>query len=126
MKETTLNLYALDYRDMRTYMVAMLFILGNMVLPQLCHLIPQGGITWLPIYFFTLIGAYKYGWKVGLLTGVLSPILNSLFFGMPFPEVLPGILFYQSSPDFLYHSREIILRPKNNKNIETTKEGMKS
>ena len=44
MKETTLNLYALDYRDMRTYMVAMLFILGNMVLPQLCHLIPQGGI----------------------------------------------------------------------------------
>ena len=40
--------------------------------------------------------------------------------------VLPGILFYQSSPDFLYHSREIILRPKNNKNIETTKEGMKS
>lgn len=42
MKETTLNLYALDYRDMRTYMVAMLFILGNMVLPQLCHLIPQG------------------------------------------------------------------------------------
>lgn len=93
MKETTLNLYALDYRDMRTYMVAMLFILGNMVLPQLCHLIPQGGITWLPIYFFTLIGAYKYGWKVGLLTGVLSPILNSLFFGMPFPEVLPGILF---------------------------------
>ena len=93
MKETTLNLYALDYRDMRTYMVAMLFILGNMVLPQLCHLIPQGGITWLPIYFFTLIGAYKYGWKVGLLTGVLSPILNSLLFGMPFPEVLPGILF---------------------------------
>ena len=63
MKETTLNLYALDYRDMRTYMVAMLFILGNMVLPQLCHLIPQGGITWLPIYFFTLIGAYKYGWE---------------------------------------------------------------
>ena len=86
MKETTLNLYALDYRDMRTYMVAVLFILGNMVLLQLCHLIPQGGITWLPIYFFTLIGAYKYGWKVGLLAGVLSPILNSLFFGMPFPE----------------------------------------
>lgn len=54
MKETTLNLYALDYRDMRTYMVAMLFILGNMVLPQLCHLIPQGGITWLPIYFLLL------------------------------------------------------------------------
>ena len=35
---------------------------------------------------------YKYGWKVGLLTAVLSPIINSLFFGMPMPAVLPAIL----------------------------------
>ena len=46
----------------------------------------------LPIYFFTLIGAYKYGWRVGLLTAVLSPFINSLLFGMPLPEVLPAIL----------------------------------
>ena len=56
------------------------------------HVIPQGGITWLPIYFFTLIGAYKFGWKVGLLTAVLSPIANSLLFGRPLPAVLPAIL----------------------------------
>ena len=66
-------------------MVAMLFILGNMVLPQLCHLIPQGGITWLPIYFFTLIGAYKYGWKVGLLTGVLFSDIEFSVFRYAFP-----------------------------------------
>lgn len=46
----------------------------------------------LPIYFFTLIGAYKYGWRVGLLTAVLSPLINSMLFGMPLPEVLPAIL----------------------------------
>ncbi len=63
------------------YLMAALFIAGNMALPQLFHLIPQGGITWLPIYFFTLIGAYKFGWKVGLLTAILSPIINSLLFG---------------------------------------------
>ena len=72
--------------------MAALFIAGNMALPQLFHLIPQGGITWLPIYFFTLIGAYKFGWKVGLLTAILSPIINSLLFGMPLPAVLPAIL----------------------------------
>ena len=72
--------------------MAALFIAGNMALPQLFHLIPQGGITWLPIYFFTLIGAYKFGWKVGLLTAVLSPVINSLLFGMPLPAVLPAIL----------------------------------
>lgn len=92
METTTLRLYSLSYSNVRTYLAASLFIVGNILLPQFFHLIPQGGVTWLPIYFFTLIGAYKYGWKVGLLTAVLSPIINSLLFGMPMPVVLPAIL----------------------------------
>lgn len=92
METTSVKLYSLDYSNVRTYLAASLFILGNILLPQFFHLIPQGGITWLPIYFFTLIGAYKYGWKVGLLTAVLSPVVNSLLFGMPMPVVLPAIL----------------------------------
>lgn len=92
METKTVKLYSLDYSNARTYLMAALFIAGNMALPQLFHLIPQGGITWLPIYFFTLIGAYKFGWKVGLLTAVLSPVINSLLFGMPLPAVLPAIL----------------------------------
>lgn len=63
MKTTTVRLYSLDYSNLKTYFAAALFILGNLVLPQLCHLVPQGGVTLLPIYFFTLIAAYKYGWK---------------------------------------------------------------
>ena len=90
--KTTSNLYTLDYSNAKTYMAASLFVLGNLVLPQIFHLVPQGGITWLPIYFFTLVGAYKYGWKVGLLTAVLSPLINSLLFGMPLPVALPAIL----------------------------------
>lgn len=67
--ETTVRLYAPDYTEKRTYWLAVLFAVGNIVLPQLFHLVPQGGVTWLPIYFFTLVGAYKYGWRVGLLDG---------------------------------------------------------
>ena len=92
MESTTVKLYSLNYGNVRTYLAASLFIVGNILFPQFFHLIPQGGITWLPIYFFTLIGAYKYGWKVGLLTAILTPIINSLFFGMPAPAVLPAIL----------------------------------
>ena len=92
METKTVKLYSLDYSNAKTYLMAALFIAGNMALPQLFHLIPQGGITWLPIYFFTLIGAYKFGWKVGLLTAVFSPVINSLLFGMPLPAVLPAIL----------------------------------
>lgn len=90
--ETTVKFYSLSYSNARTYLVSSLFILGNLVLPQLFHLVPQGGGTWLPIYFFTLIGSYKYGWKAGLLTAVASPLVNSLLFGMPGTTALPGIL----------------------------------
>ena len=92
MEATTVKLYSLNYSDVKTYLAALLFIIGNILFPQFFHLIPQGGITWLPIYFFTLIGAAKYGWKVGLLTAVLSPVINSLLFGMPMPVALPAIL----------------------------------
>ena len=92
MQAKNVNLYAWGYGEKRTYIVAALFIVGNIVLPQLFHLVPKGGMVWLPIYFFTLIGAYKYGWKAGLLTAVFSPIVNSVLFGMPMPAVLPAIL----------------------------------
>lgn len=90
--EKAIRLYTLSYSETKTYWMALLFVAGNILLPQLCHLVPQGGITWLPIYFFTLIGAYKYGWKVGLLTALASPIINSVLFGMPAQAVLPAVL----------------------------------
>ena len=92
MNNTTVRLYSLPISDIRTYLFASLFVAGNIMLPQLCHLIPQGGFIFLPIYFFTLIGAYKYGWGVGLLTAVLSPIINSALFGMPAAAMLPIII----------------------------------
>ena len=88
---TTIRLYSLGWREMRTYLFALLFIAGNIVLPQLCHLIPRGGLMLLPIYFFTLIAAYKFGFRVGLLTAVLSPLINSALFGMPPAAALPII-----------------------------------
>lgn len=90
--EVTVKLYSYDYSNVRTYLSASLFVLGNLLLPQLCHWVPQGGMILLPIYFFTLIGAYKYGWRVGLLTALLSAPINSLLFGMPMPVLLPAIL----------------------------------
>ena len=90
--ETNAKLYALSLSDYKTYVFAALFVIGNIALPQLCHLIPQGGLMLLPIYFFTLVGAYKFGTNVGLLTAILSPLVNSALFGMPAVAVLPSIL----------------------------------
>ena len=92
MQASNVNLYTWGYSEKKTYLAALLFVFGNIALPQICHLFPQGGMMLLPIYFFTLIGAYKFGWKVGMMTAVLSPIVNSALFGMPMPAVLPAIL----------------------------------
>lgn len=92
MQTTNAKLYLLGYDDSKTYLAAALFILGNIALPQLCHLVPAGGMRWLPIYFFTLVGAYKYGWRVGVVTALLSPLINSALFGMPPAAALPAIL----------------------------------
>lgn len=89
--QTTLKLYSLGYSQYKTYLVALAFVVGNIVLPQICHLVPNGGITFSPIYFFTLVAAYKYGWKAGLLTAILSPLLNYALFGMPPLTALPAI-----------------------------------
>ena len=92
MQTESVKLYSLRYDEAKTYIAAALFVVGNMVLPQLCHIVPNGGRMLLPIYFFTLVAAYKYGWRAGLLTAVASPVVNSLLFGMPMAVALPAIL----------------------------------
>jgi hypothetical protein len=91
---TTTAFQQIDYsaREIKLYLFSLLFISGNIILPQLAHLVPQGGLIFLPIYFFTLIAAYKFGLKAGLLTAVFSPLVNHLLFGMPALEMLPIIL----------------------------------
>lgn len=90
--EKEIKIYNYGLNELKTYLFVFLFVTGNIILPQLCHLIPDGGKMFLPIYFFTLVASYKYGVKVGLITAVLSPIINSLLFGMPAFAILPAIL----------------------------------
>ena len=48
--DRTIKLYSLQYSDVKTYLMALVFVAGNIILPQLCHLIPQGGLIFLPIF----------------------------------------------------------------------------
>ncbi|HIY68619.1 MAG TPA: ECF transporter S component [Candidatus Alistipes intestinigallinarum] len=92
MHTQSVKLYSPGFGEARTYLAAGAFILGNLIFPRLCHAFEGGGPTWLPIYFFTLVGAYKYGWRTGLLTALLSPLINAGLFGMPAVHSLPAIL----------------------------------
>ena len=92
MSSASLASQKYTFGNFRTYLAATAFLCGNILVPQLCHLIPSGGLIFLPIYFFTLVAAFRCGWKVGLLTAVLSPLVNCLLFGMPPVASLPAIL----------------------------------
>lgn len=81
--ETKARLYTLNYDEAKTYMWAALFVACNFVLPHVFHLIPQGGIIFAPLSLVILAGAYKFGWKVGLLAAVASPLLNHVLTGQP-------------------------------------------
>ena len=87
--EATVRLYTLNYDEVKTYLWAAIFVVCNLVLPQVFHLIPQGGIIFSPLSLVILVGAYKFGWKTGLLAALASPLVNHLLTGMPAWEVLP-------------------------------------
>lgn len=89
MEATTVRLYTLNYDEAKTYMWAAIFVACNLVLPQVFHLIPQGGIIFSPLSLVIMAGAYKFGWKAGLLAAILSPSVNHLVTGMPAWGVLP-------------------------------------
>jgi hypothetical protein len=87
--EANVRLYTLNYSEAKTYLWAMIFVACNLILPQVFHLIPQGGIIFAPLSLVILAGAYKFGWRTGLLAALLSPIVNHTITGMPAWNVLP-------------------------------------
>ena len=86
--EATVRLYTLNFDEAKTYMWAAVFVACNIVLPQVFHLIPQGGIIFSPLSLVIMAGAYKLGWRAALLAAVASPVVNHALFGMPAANVM--------------------------------------
>lgn len=82
----------LSLRDLRLYGFVAAFAAGNLLLPLAVHAVPQGGLIFLPIFFFTLLAAYRFGIMAGVLTALASPLLNHALTGMPPSEVLFSVL----------------------------------
>jgi hypothetical protein len=81
-----------NFSRVSTYLLAALFVLANVVLPQLFHLIPLGGLSFQPMFLLVLVAALVCGWQVALLTALVSPLVNTLLFDMPTLTMLPVLL----------------------------------
>ncbi|GHU99910.1 hypothetical protein FACS1894159_04690 [Bacteroidia bacterium] len=75
----------LSYRalELRTWLYAALLIAANVALPQLFHLAGLGGAVFVPILFFTLLAAVRYGAACAATVAVLSPLVSFALVGMP-------------------------------------------
>lgn len=80
------------YRTRSASLLSALFVAANIGLPHLFHLIPGGGIMFLPIYFFTAFAAVCYGKWTGIFTGIMSPIAGYLIFGAPKAFLIPDMI----------------------------------
>ncbi len=95
-RETTFPC-VLNFANIRLYAFVTLFVAMDVAIPWLCHYIhPLAGPTFLPMFFFILLAGLLFGWRAGLLVGILTPLVNYGISGMPFLERLPMIVIEAS------------------------------
>jgi hypothetical protein len=80
-------------KDLKLYLFSLAFAVGNLLLPMTIHSIPNGGMIFLPLFFFTLVAAYSDGILTGILVAIASPLINYALTEMPPIVILPEILF---------------------------------
>ncbi len=81
----------LKYTDIRSYVLTVIFVLLNVLVPWAFHQFHLAGPTFLPIHIFVLIAGLAFGWRAGLIVGLLTPLASYAVSGMPVLRILPQI-----------------------------------
>ena len=69
--------------NVKTLVLAALFLALALVLPFLTGQIPEIGSMLCPMHIPALLCGFFCGWSWGLAVGLIAPVLRSLIFGMP-------------------------------------------
>jgi uncharacterized membrane protein len=89
--------HVLKFTNLRLYAFVVLFVAMDVAIPWFCHYVhPLAGPTFLPMFFFILLAGLLFGWRAGLLVGILTPLVSYGISGMPFLERLPRIVIEAS------------------------------
>ncbi len=83
---------ALKFNEARLYLLTGVFIALDVLVPWACHQFhPLAGPTFLPMHLFVILAALLFGWRAGLLVGLVTPLVSFAVSGMPVLAVLPQI-----------------------------------
>ena len=81
----------LKFTDVRSYIIAAVFILLDVLVPRLFHAFHLAGATYLPMHIFVLMAGLLFGWRAGLIVGLLTPISSYAVAQMPAASILPQV-----------------------------------
>jgi LytS/YehU family sensor histidine kinase len=94
-------LMALKYNDIRSYILTVVFVMLAVFVPWVFHQFHLAGPTFLPMHIFVLIAGLLFGWRAGLIVGLLTPLVSYFISGMPVLNVLPQIVIELSAYGFI-------------------------
>lgn len=79
-------------KETRKIVLTGLFIAMGILLPIIIHIVPDGGKILLPMHIPIILCGLCIGAKYGLVCGLITPFLSSVFTGMPNAAMLPGMM----------------------------------
>lgn len=82
----------LKYTDIHSYVFTFVFVLLSVLVPWAFHQFHLAGPTFLPMHIFVLVAGLLFGWRAGLIVGLLTPLASNVISGMPVLRILPQIV----------------------------------
>ncbi len=81
----------LTLSGIRAIAFQVLLIAAAVVLPVVAHLSGAPVRFLLPMHWPVILAGLVYGWRAGILTGALAPIVSYFLSGFPLPNILPSM-----------------------------------
>lgn len=82
----------LKYTNIRSYILTLAFVSLAVLTPWAFHQFHLAGATFLPMHIFVLTAGLMFGWRAGLIVGLLTPLTSFAVSGMPALPILPQII----------------------------------
>jgi hypothetical protein len=81
----------LNFLSIRALVFQIILILTAVVLPAVSHSTGAPVRYLLPMHWAVILAGLIYGWRGGILVGLLSPFISFFFSGMPLLNILPSM-----------------------------------
>ena len=82
----------LKYNNVRSYVLTAAFVSLAVLVPWVFHQFQLAGPTFLPMHIFVLMAGLLFGWRAGVIVGLLTPLTSYAISGIPVLTILPQVL----------------------------------